>query len=42
MQSNDNQPKQDDESDQGTNTEGLYLHGTLCDVTTLCAWYIWW
>ena len=29
MQSDDNQPRQDDESDQVTNTEGLYMRGEL-------------
>ena len=30
MQSDDNQPRQDDENSQVTNTEGLYMCGILC------------
>ena len=36
VQSDDNHPRQDDESDRVTNTEGLYMCRIVCGVT-LCA-----
>ena len=32
MQSDDNQPRQDDKTSQVTNNEGLYMCGILCVV----------